>query len=72
MLAILIALVLLLAGVASIYLLVKKMSDDGIDIAPPGSCRRGRCGIASRPPVEEAEPVPLQTPEADDQRKLNS
>ena len=40
MFAFLVAFVLLIAGVGVIYLLLKKMSEDGIDIAAPGSCRR--------------------------------
>ena len=48
MVAILVALVLLFAGVAVIYLLLKNMTEEGIDIAAPGSCRRGRCGVPSR------------------------
>ena len=54
MFAVLVALVLLFAGVAAIYFLLKKMSEEGIDIAAPGSCKRGRCGVPSRPLVEEA------------------
>lgn len=55
MIAVLVALVLLFAGVAAIYLLLKNMSEEGIDIAAPGSCKRGRCGMPSRPPIEETE-----------------
>lgn len=69
MFTVLVALVLLFAGVAAIYLLLKNMSEEGIDIAAPGSCRRGRCGVPCRPPVEEAEEAPLQATEADDQDK---
>jgi len=43
MFAVLFALVLLFGGVAAIYLLLRNMSEEGIDIAAPGSCRRGRC-----------------------------
>lgn len=72
MLTILIALVLLAAGVAAIYLLLKNMSEDGIDIAAPGSCRRGQCGEKCRPPAEEADKAPQQAPDAGDQGKANS
>ena len=72
MFAVLIALVLLFAGVAAIYLLLKKMSEEGIDIAAPGRCKRGRCGVPSRPPVEEAEEAPLQAADVSDQGKANS
>lgn len=63
MFAILIALALLVAGVAAIYLLLKNMGEEGIDIAAPGSCKRGRCGVPSRPPVEQVEEDPPQVVE---------
>jgi len=72
MFAVLVALVLLFAGVAAIYLLLKNMSEDGIYIAAPGSCKRNRCGVPSRPLVEEAEEAPLQAADAGDQGKPNS
>ncbi len=59
MFAVLVALVLLFAGVAAIYLLLKNMSDEGIDIAAPGSCRQNRCGAPNCQPVEDAEEAPL-------------
>ena len=59
MFAILVALILLVAGVAAIYLLLKNMSEEGIEIAAPGSCRRGRCSAPSRPPIAEAEEAVL-------------
>ncbi len=72
MVTVLVALVILFAGVAVIYLLLKNMSEDGIDIAAPGSCKRGRCGVQCRPPVDQAEEVPLQVADAGDQSKANS
>ena len=72
MLTILIALALLAAGVAAIYLLLKNMTEEGIDIAAPGSCRRGRCGVPCRPPAEEADDAPLQAADAGDRSKANS
>ena len=69
MFAVLVALVLLAAGVAAIYLLLKNMSEEGIDIAAPGSCRRGSCGPQCRPPADEAEEAPLQLADASDQGK---
>lgn len=69
MLTILIALALLAAGVAAIYLLLKNMCEDGIDIAAPGSCRRGQCGVKCRPPAEEAEEGPVRLVDAEGQRK---
>jgi len=72
MVAVLVALVLLFAGVAAIYLLLKNMGEDGIDIAAPGSCKRGRCGVPSCPPVDQADEAPLQAADAGDQSKVNS
>lgn len=72
MFAVIVALVLLFASVAAIYLLLKNMSEDGIDIAAPGSCRRGRCGVPSCTSVEETEEVPLRLADVDDQGKGNS
>lgn len=73
MFAIIIALVLLAAGVAAIYLLLKSMSEDGVDIAAPGSCKqRGRCKMPSPPMLEEAEKASLQIADVDDQGKPNS
>lgn len=72
MVAVLVALVLLFAGVAAIYLLLKNMSEDGIDIAAPGSCKRGRCGVPSHPPVDQADEAPLQAEDVGDQSKVNS
>ena len=28
-----------------IYLLLKSMGQDGVEVAAPGSCKRGRCGV---------------------------
>lgn len=72
MFPVLVALILLFAGVAAIYLLLKNMSEEGIDIAAPGSCRRGRCGGPNCQTVEEAEEAPLQAADVDEQGKPNS
>ncbi len=71
MFAILVALVLLVAGVAVIYLLLKNMSEEGIDIAAPGSCKRGRCGVPIRPPIKQVDQAPLQPADVDDKSKAN-
>ena len=52
MLAVLIALVLLAACVAAVYLLLKNMGENGIEAAAPGSCRSGRCGVQAPRNVE--------------------
>lgn len=48
MFAVLIALVLLAASVAGVYLLLKSMGQDGVEAAAPGSCKSGRCGVQPR------------------------
>ncbi len=72
MFAIIVALIFLVAGVAGLYLLVKNMTEEGIEIAPPGSCKRGRCGVPSRPSLEDAEEAQLQAADVVDQGKSNS
>jgi uncharacterized protein (UPF0333 family) len=72
MFAILIAIVLLFVTAAGLYLLLKNMSEEGIDIAAPGSCRRGRCGVPRRQAAEDAEEVPEQTADGNDQSKPNA
>lgn len=54
-LTIAIALVLLAAGIAAAYLLLKNMTEEGIEIAAPGSCNRGRCGSQCQTSNREAE-----------------
>ena len=49
MLTVVIALVLLAAAVGAIYLLLKNMGESGVEIAAPGSCKSGRCGVRCRP-----------------------
>jgi hypothetical protein len=48
------------------------MSEEGIDIAAPGSCKRGRCGVPNRPPIDQADEAPLQAADVGDQSKANS
>ena len=60
MFAFLVALLLLIAGVGVIYLLLKKMSEDGIDIAAPGSCRSRQCQSSrcqSAPSAQETQRI---------------
>ncbi|MDO9244582.1 MAG: hypothetical protein Q8J67_06050 [Rhodocyclaceae bacterium] len=53
MLTVIIALFLLAAAVGAIYLLLKNMGDAGVEVAAPGSCKSGRCGVRCAP-VSEA------------------
>lgn len=72
MTVVLIALFLLFAGVAAIYLILKNMSEEGINIAAPGSCKQNRCGPSCRPPVEEGGEAPLLAADAGEQGRANS
>ncbi len=45
MFPVVIALILLAAAVGAIYLLLKNMGEEGIEVAAPGSCKSGRCGV---------------------------
>jgi len=55
--AIVIALILLVVAVAAIYLILKNMGQEGVEIAAPGSCKSGRCGVrcASSPTAHDAQ-----------------
>lgn len=72
MFAILIAIVLICATAAGLYLLLKNMSEEGIDIAAPGSCRRGQCGVRRCQADDDAEEVPPQTADGNDGSKPNA
>jgi hypothetical protein len=52
MLIALIAISLLIASVGVIYFLLKSMGQDGVEIAAPGSCKSGRCGVRNSAGVE--------------------
>jgi hypothetical protein len=52
MATVVIALILLVVAVAAIYLLLKSMGEDGIEVAAPGSCKSGRCGVRCAPVTE--------------------
>ena len=45
MLVALVAITLLIVSVGAIYLLLKRMGQDGVEVAAPGSCKSGRCGV---------------------------
>ena len=51
MFAVIVAIIVLIAAVGAIYLLLKSMGQDGVEVAAPGSCKRGRCGVRAAPPV---------------------
>lgn len=45
MLIALVAIALLTASVAAIYFILRSMGEDGVEIAAPGSCKSGSCGV---------------------------
>lgn len=53
MFAILIALIVLAVAVGAIYLILKKMGEEDIEVAAPGSCKSGRCGVRCAPAPDE-------------------
>lgn len=57
MFPVLVALVLLVACCGAIYLILRNMGQDGIEVAAPGSCKSGRCGVRCTAPTESAETV---------------
>lgn len=48
----LIALIVLAIAVGAIYLILKNMGEEGIEVAAPGSCKSGRCGVRCAPVTE--------------------
>ena len=70
MFAFVIALIILAAAVGAIYLILKNMGEAGIEVAAPGSCKSGRCGVRCAPVTEtrgEQEEGTLD--EADEQKR---
>jgi hypothetical protein len=57
MFSILIALIVLGVAVGAIYLILKNMGEEGIEVAAPGSCKSGRCGVRCAPAAEERHEV---------------
>ena len=55
MFVVIVAIIVLLAAVGAIYLLLKSMGEDGVEVAAPGSCKRGRCGVRTPPAEGEGE-----------------
>lgn len=47
-----IAIILLAVGVGAIYLILKNMGEEGIEVAAPGSCKSGRCGVRCAPATD--------------------
>ncbi len=69
MFAAIIALALLAAAVGAIYVLLRNMGEDGIEVAAPGSCKSGQCGVrkgGACKQEESAEAAELALATADD------
>jgi len=49
MLTVIVALILLIAAVGAVYLILKNMGEEGVEVAAPGSCKSGRCGARCTP-----------------------
>ncbi len=67
MITVVIALILLVVAVGAIYLILKNMGEEGVEVAAPGSCKSGRCGVRSSPVTEAhdyQEDEPLDNDEA--------
>ncbi len=52
MFALVTALIVLAVSVGAIYLILKNMGEDGTEVAAPGSCKSGRCGVRCAPVTE--------------------
>jgi len=64
MFIVVLALIALAVAVGAIYLILKNMGEEGIEVAAPGSCKSGRCGVRCVPVTEARED---QTEDASDE-----
>jgi len=69
MFAILIALIVLSVAVGAIYLILKNMGEEGIEVAAPGSCKSGRCGVRCAPLTNERDEVAEVLPDGTDEAR---
>jgi hypothetical protein len=69
MFTIVIAIVVLAIAVGAIYLILKNMGEEGIEVAAPGSCKSGRCGVRCAPAAEERHEVAEETSDEPDEVK---
>lgn len=73
MMTVVVAIIVLFIAVGAIYLLLRSMGEDGVEVAAPGSCKSGRCGVqrvagkqGSNDPAEEISHDP------DEQRRKDT
>jgi hypothetical protein len=52
MFIVILALIVLAVAVGAIYLILRNMGEEGIEVAAPGSCKSGRCGVRCAPVTE--------------------
>lgn len=57
MFAFVIALIILAGAVGAIYLILRNMGEEGIEVAAPGSCKSGQCGVRCAPVTNEPDEV---------------
>jgi len=67
MFAIIIALIVLAIAVGAIYLILKNMGEEGVEVAAPGSCKSGRCGVRCAPVTDERGVVAEELPDDTDE-----
>jgi len=48
----LVAIALLIVSVGAIYVLLESMGQNGVEVAAPGSCKSGRCGVRNSTDTE--------------------
>jgi hypothetical protein len=70
MFAILIALIVLAVAVGAIYLILKNMGEEGIEVAAPGSCKSGRCGVRCAQATSERDEVAEEVSDEANEVKL--
>jgi hypothetical protein len=63
------ALIVLAVAVGAIYLILKNMGKEGIEVAAPGSCKSGRCGVRCVPVTEARDDQAGDAPDEADQVK---
>jgi hypothetical protein len=69
MFAFVIVLIILAAAVGAIYLILKNMGEAGIEVAAPGSCKSGRCGVRCAPVTEARDEQEEDAINAADEQK---
>ena len=69
MFTVLIALIVLAIAVGAIYLILKNMGEEGVEVAAPGSCKSGRCGVKCAPVTEVRDDKAVEELDGGDESK---